>query len=94
MRDVAPRYPEGALRQRQSGQVEVAFTITPDGGVLFTRTAARAFVADLYEIPAGEVEPRKLLDAGTLLGAGGEHLSVAEKARRERKRRATRGISG
>lgn len=33
LRDVAPRYPEGALRQRQSGQVQVAFTITPQGGV-------------------------------------------------------------
>lgn len=33
LRDVAPRYPEGALRQRQSGQVQVAFTITAQGGV-------------------------------------------------------------
>lgn len=33
LRDVAPRYPEGALRQRQSGQVQVAFTITPQGAV-------------------------------------------------------------
>lgn len=33
LRDVPPRYPEGALRQRQSGQVQVAFTITPEGRV-------------------------------------------------------------
>ncbi|MEG2941172.1 MAG: energy transducer TonB [Thermomonas sp.] len=33
LRDVAPRYPEGALRQRQSGQVQVAFTINAQGGV-------------------------------------------------------------
>ena len=33
LRDVAPRYPEGGLRQRQSGQVQVAFTINAQGGV-------------------------------------------------------------
>ena len=40
VRDVAPRYPEGALRQRQSGQVQVAFTITPQGGVESPRVVA------------------------------------------------------
>ena len=43
VRDVPPRYPEGALRQRQSGQVEVAFTITAEGGV----AAARVVSSDL-----------------------------------------------
>ena len=37
LRDVAPRYPEGALRQRQSGQVAVAFTITAEGDVASPR---------------------------------------------------------
>src|SRR6478672_7498147 len=40
LRDVAPRYPEGALRQRQSGQVQVAFTITAQGGVEAPRVVA------------------------------------------------------
>jgi protein TonB len=40
LRDVAPRYPEGALRQRQSGQVQVAFTISPQGGVESPRVVA------------------------------------------------------
>ena len=33
LRDVAPRYPDGGGRNRQSGQVQVAFTINPQGGV-------------------------------------------------------------
>jgi protein TonB len=33
LRDVAPRYPDGGGRTRQSGQVQVAFTINPQGGV-------------------------------------------------------------
>ena len=40
LRDVAPRYPEGALRQRQSGQVQVAFTINAQGGVESPRVVA------------------------------------------------------
>lgn len=40
LRDVAPRYPEGALRQRQSGQVQAAFTITAQGGVESPRVVA------------------------------------------------------
>lgn len=40
LRDVAPRYPEGALRQRQSGQVQVAFTINAQGGVESPRVIA------------------------------------------------------
>lgn len=40
LRDVPPRYPEGALRQRQSGQVQVAFTISPQGGVESPRVVA------------------------------------------------------
>ena len=33
LRDVVPRYPDGGGRTRQSGQVQVAFTINPQGGV-------------------------------------------------------------
>lgn len=40
VRDIAPRYPEGALRQRQAGQVQVAFTINAQGGVESPRVVA------------------------------------------------------
>jgi dipeptidyl-peptidase-4 len=69
-------------------------TIAPDGDVLFTRTEARSFVADLFERDAQTGEVKKILDAETLLGGGDETLSPEEKARRERMRKATRGISG
>jgi dipeptidyl-peptidase 4 len=64
-----------------------ALAITRDGAVLFRRTAARGFAADLFELaPDGSVT--------TLLPAdpGDEQLSDAEKARRERSRTATRGV--
>src|SRR5687767_3454174 len=67
--------------------VPAVLAITKDGAVLFRRTPARAFVADLYELsPDGTVK--------TLLQAdqANENLSDAEKARRERTRTATRGV--
>jgi len=69
-------------------------TIAPDGDVLFTRTEARSFVADLYQRDAATGEVTKLLDAATLLGGADETLSAEERARRERMRHATRGIAG
>jgi dipeptidyl-peptidase-4 len=62
--------------------------VTPDGAVLFRRTAARAFAADLYELDTKTGKVRTLY----AVGAGDEHLSDAEKARRERTRTATRGV--
>ena len=71
--------------------IPVPLAITPDGAVLFRRTPARAFAADLYELaPDGTV--RTLATAADLLGTGEESLSNEEKARRERTRTATRGI--
>lgn len=65
--------------------------ITPDGAVLFRRTPARGFAADLFELsPTGAV--RTLATAAELLGASEEKLSAEEKARRERTRTATRGV--
>ncbi|MFT3695363.1 MAG: DPP IV N-terminal domain-containing protein [Kofleriaceae bacterium] len=65
--------------------------VTPDGAVLFRRTPAREFSADLFEMDkAGNV--KTLVTAKELLGTGDEHLSDAEKARRERSRTATRGV--
>lgn len=65
--------------------------VTPDGAVLFRRTQARSFTADLFELaPDGTV--RTLATAADLLGAGEENLSDEEKARRERTRTVSRGI--
>jgi len=62
--------------------------VTPDGAVLFRRTAPRAFAADLFELDT-KTGAVKTLWAAT---AGDEHLSDAEKARRERTRTVTRGV--
>ncbi|MDB4962195.1 MAG: Dipeptidyl peptidase [Myxococcales bacterium] len=71
--------------------IPTPLAIAPDGSVLFRRTQARDFAADLYEMaPDGKV--KTLVTAADLLGTGGEHLSNEEKARRERTRTATKGI--
>lgn len=69
-------------------------TIAPDGDILFTRTEPRGFVADLYRRDGKTGEVAQMLDAETLLGGSDETLSAEEKARRERMRKATRGIGG
>ena len=72
-----------------------AVWVAPDGGaVLFTRSGARSFASDLYafDLATGKVE--RVLGAGDLLAGGSETLSIEEKARRERMRQVTRGISG
>ena len=79
-----------SFRLGHPGEVEAA----PDGDVLFTRTEPRGFVADLYERDGATGAVAKVLDAETLLGGADEHLSPEEKARRERMRKATRGIAG
>lgn len=69
----------------------VPLAITPDGAVLFRRTGARSFTADLFELaPDGTV--KTLATAADLLGTGEENLSDEEKARRERTRTVSRGI--
>src|SRR4051812_11377063 len=63
-----------------------------DGTVLFRRTPSRDFAADLYELDTKTGAVRTIATAADLLGTGEEHLSDAEKARRERTRTATRGV--
>ena len=71
--------------------VPAPLAITSDHAVLFRRTPAREFAADLYELsPDGTV--KTLARTADLLGDGEDHLSDAEKARRERTRTATRGV--
>ncbi|MEZ4363088.1 MAG: prolyl oligopeptidase family serine peptidase [Kofleriaceae bacterium] len=66
--------------------------ITKDGAVLFSRTPARDFAADLFELDARTGAVRTLATVSSLLGGATEQLSEAEQARRERTRTATRGI--
>lgn len=69
-------------------------TPTPDGRhVLFLRSAPRSFTHDLYCVDAATGEERVLLTADALLGGGAEELSPEEKARRERMRLSSRGIT-
>jgi len=62
--------------------------VTTDGAVLFRRTPPREFAADLYELDTRTGAVRVLFPAT----GGDEHLSDAEKARRERTRTVTRGV--
>ncbi|MCX5743378.1 MAG: DPP IV N-terminal domain-containing protein [Proteobacteria bacterium] len=67
----------------------IPLAVTRDGSVLFRRTPPRAFTSDLYELaPDGTIRTLFALAAQP----ADEHLSDAEKARRERTRTATRGI--
>jgi dipeptidyl-peptidase-4 len=72
--------------------VPAPLAVTADGAVLFRRTPAREFVADLYELDTSTGAVKTLVSVAELLGTGDEHLSDAEKARRERARVATRGV--
>jgi dipeptidyl-peptidase 4 len=68
--------------------------VAPDGReVLFRRSPARSFVSDLYAFDVATGKERPLLDAQTLLGGQGEQLTTEERARRERMRVVTRGIT-
>ena len=63
LRQAAPRYPEAALRSRQSGQVQVAFTIDGDGNVEAPRVVASA-------LPNGMDEDRIGAMSAALLSLG------------------------
>jgi dipeptidyl-peptidase 4 len=68
--------------------------VAPDGReVLFRRSEARSFVSDLYAFDVASGRERQLLGAQTLLGGAEEHLTAQERARRERMRLVTRGIT-
>lgn len=72
-----------------------SIAITPDGrAVLFLRSGPRSFVHDLYVFDVRARRERRLLGAGELLQGAEEQLSPEEKARRERQRLMTRGITG
>ena len=78
-------------RFRRGQPVSIAWT-PDDRSVLFLRSGPRSFVQDLYQYDVATGRERMLLTADSLLGGGGERLSVEELARRERQRQSARGI--
>jgi dipeptidyl-peptidase-4 len=67
---------------------------TPDGkAVLFLRSPPRAPVQDLYELDVATQTARRLVGAVELLRGAEESLSPEERARRERQRVSTRGLT-
>jgi dipeptidyl-peptidase-4 len=74
--------------------VPAGMWVAPDGGeVLFRRSEPRSFVASLYSFDVATGRERPLVTAEQLLAGASEQLSVEERARRERMRLVTRGIS-
>lgn len=71
-----------------------AIWISPDGQtVLFTRSGPRSPASQLYAFDVQSGTCDSLLAAQDLLGSAGEQISEQEKARRERLRQTTRGIT-
>jgi dipeptidyl-peptidase-4 len=66
--------------------------LLPDGDVLFLRTGARSYVAELFELDAATGATRRVASADALVASADVALSAAEKARRERTRTVVRGI--
>ncbi|WP_033820766.1 S9 family peptidase [Kitasatospora sp. MBT63] len=81
------RYTVGAPR---------SFTVAPDGSrVAFLRSGPGSDRANLlWTLDTATGEERVAADPAALLGGGEEHLSAAEKARRERSREGSAGIVG
>ncbi|MER8183556.1 alpha/beta fold hydrolase [Kitasatospora sp. NPDC094015] len=81
------RYTVGAPR---------SFAVAPDGSrVVFLRSDAGSGRANLLRtLDTATGEERVAADPAVLLGGGEEHLSPAEKARRERSREGSAGIVG
>ena len=75
--------------------VPTGIQVTPKGdAVLFLRSESRSLVRDLYVFePEARIE-RLLVTADTLLAGAQEQLSREERATRERRRLAARGIAG
>ncbi len=72
----------------------VSIKPAPDGrAILFLRSGPRSFRQDLYEFDVATGKERLLLTAAQLLGGADEHLTPAERARRERMRVVARGIT-
>ncbi|HUS68630.1 MAG TPA: DPP IV N-terminal domain-containing protein [Kofleriaceae bacterium] len=71
-----------------------AVWVAPDGGeVLFVRSGPRSSNGDLHAVSVATGQERVVVAAADLLGGGAETLSVEEKARRERLRQVTGGVS-
>ncbi len=68
--------------------------VAPDGSsVLYRRSGPRSFQFDLHAFDTSTGRSKRLLSAQQLLDGAAESLSAEEKARRERMRVSTRGIT-
>ncbi|MGW3159756.1 prolyl oligopeptidase family serine peptidase [Streptomyces sp. NPDC001089] len=73
-----------------------AFTVSPDGSrVVFLRSPSGTDRANrLWVLDVADGRERVAADPAALLGGAGEHLSAAERARRERSREGGAGVVG
>lgn len=73
-----------------------AFTVSPDGSrVVFLRSPSGTDRANqLWVLDVADGQERVAADPAALLGGAGEHLSAAERARRERSREGGAGVVG
>ncbi|MEU3247999.1 prolyl oligopeptidase family serine peptidase [Streptomyces sp. NPDC006875] len=73
-----------------------AFTVSPDGSrVVFLRSPSGTDRANrLWVLDVADGRERVVADPAALLGGAGEHLSAAERARRERSREGGAGVVG
>ncbi|MFJ8042908.1 prolyl oligopeptidase family serine peptidase [Kitasatospora sp. NPDC096147] len=85
-----------ARTQRFTVGAPRSFAVAPDGSrVVFLRARGAAERANLlWTLDPATGEERIAADPVELLGGGEEHLSAAEKARRERSREGSAGIVG
>ncbi len=83
-----------ALTHRFSLGRPRSIKLVPDGtAVLFLRSPADSRVQDLYEFDKTTGRELTLLTADQILKGTREHLSIEERARRERMRLSARGIA-
>ena len=70
------------------------FQFTADGKTaFFLRGSARSAVSSLYELDVATGQERELATAATLLDGAAETMTAEERARQDRTRSRTRGIS-
>ncbi len=82
-----------ATRRFQAG-IPGSYAITPAGdAVLFLRSGPRGFVQDLFEFDVARGRERVLFTTEQILRGAAENLPPEEKARRERTRQSSRGIT-
>ena len=96
----APARADDALLEQIAGTLNfnlgrpAGIWVAPDGKeVLYRRSPPRSFVSDLFAFDVATGTERRLVTAESLLAGAAEQLTAEERARRERMRMVTRGIT-